>query len=206
MGKMHRINTEYFRMDENGEIFCQFGMSVICRVKTGWGQEGDPVQFYYRDQKLVGPETHVGDVVFMEHDGPRTTWVIARKPRDPRLALLWEFGYRSATRIKVEEPSPREVIYELRKTAFGTVYTEGPSRYNSYWNEGGCFIGDGFVSPTIIKDQSAGNVKVALYSGRVYIGDSSFCQWFMAENASLADVKAALIADNSLNKKHPLLQ
>ena len=205
MGKMHRINTEYFRMDENGEIFCQFGMSVICRVKTGWGQEGDPVQFYYRDQKLVGPETRIGDVVFMEHDGPRTSWVIARKPRDPRLSLLWEFGYRASTRVRVEDPSVAAVCYELRKKAFGTAYTEGPSRYNSAWNEAGCFIGDGFASPTIIKD-STDKVLVALYCGRVFGADSSFCQWFMDGNATLSDVKSALLADCTCNKEHPLLQ
>lgn len=206
MAKLHRIDTNRFTMDRNGEIVARFGMSIECRVETGWGQEGDPVGFYYKGQKLSGPETRVGDVVFMDHDGPRTSWVIGKKPRDPRLALLWEFGYRSATRIKVEEPSPREVIYGLRKAAFGTAYTEGPSKYNSYWNEAGCFIGDGFESPTIITDQSSGNVKVALYSGRVYIGDSSFCQWFMAEDASIADVKSALLANCSCNKEHPLLQ
>ena len=206
MAKLHRINMENFKMDTEGELTCQFGMSIDCRVKTGWGQEGDPVEFYYRNQKLNGPKTRVGDIIYMDHDGPRTTWVLGRKPRDPRLALLWEFGYRSATRIKVEEPSPREVIYGLRKAAFGYAYTDGPSKYNSYWNEAGCFIGDGFTSPTIIKDSTGDKVLVALYSGRVYIGDSSFCQWFMAEDASIADVKSALLADCSCNKEHPLLQ
>lgn len=205
MAKLHRIDTNRFTMDANGELACQFGMSIICRVKTGWGQDGDPVEFYYKGQRLAGPETHVGDVVFMEHDGPRTTWVLGKKPRDPRLALLWEFGFRSATRIKVEEPTPREVIYGLRKAAFGTAYTEGPGKYNSCWNEAGCFIGDGFTSPTIIQD-TKGNVLVALYFGRVYIGDSSFCQWFMADKATLEDVKSALLANCSLNKEHPLLQ
>ena len=205
MGKMHRINTEYFRMDENGEIFCQFGMSITCRVKTGWGQEGDPVQFYYRDQKLSGPETMIGDVIFMEHDGPRTSWVIARKPRDPRLLLLWEFGYRSATRIRVEETTVANICDEMRKKAFGYAYTDGPSKFNSSWNEYGAFIGDGFTSPTIIKD-STGKVLVALYRGRAFSGNSSFCQWFMDGNATLSDVKSALLADCSLNKEHPLLQ
>lgn len=205
MGKLHHISSERFSMNQNGEIMARFGMSIECRVKTGWGQEGDPVQFYYRDQKLVGPETRVGDVVFMEHDGPRTSWVIARKPRDPRLSLLWEFGYRASTRVRVEDPSVAAVCHELRKKAFGTAYTEGPSRYNSAWNEAGCFIGDGFASPTIIKD-STDKVLVALYCGRVFGADSSFCQWFMDGNATLSDVKSALLADCSLNQKHPLLQ
>ena len=205
MGKLHHISSERFSMNQNGEIMARFGMSIECRVKTGWGQEGDPVQFYYRDQKLVGPETRVGDVVFMEHDGPRTSWVIARKPRDPRLSLLWEFGYRASTRVRVEDPSVAAVCNELRKKAFGTAYTEGPSRYNSAWNEAGCFIGDGFASPTIIKD-STDKVLVALYCGRVFGADSSFCQWFMDGNATLSDVKSALLADCTCNKEHPLLQ
>ena len=206
MGKMHRINTEYFRMDENGEIFCQFGMSVICRVKTGWGQEGDPVQFYYRDQKLVGPETRIGDVVFMEHDGPRTSWVIARKPRDPRLSLLWEFGYRASTRVQVEETTVANICDEMRKKAFGYAYTDGPSKFNSYWNDYGAFVGDGFKSPTIIKNAKGDEVLVALYSGRVYGADSTFCRWFMNEKATITDVKSSLLADCSLNQKDPLLQ
>ena len=206
MGKLHHISSERFSMNQNGEIMARFGMSIECRVKTGWGQEGDPVQFYYRDQKLVGPETRVGDVVFMEHDGPRTTWVLSKKPRDPRLLLLWEFGYRSATRIRVEETTVANICYELRKKAFGTAYTEGPSRYNSYWNDYGAFVGDGFKSPTIIKNAKGDEVLVALYSGRVYGADSSFRQWFMNESATLDDVKSALLADCSLNQKHPLLQ
>ena len=205
MGKLHHISSERFSMNQNGEIMARFGMSIDCRVKSGWGQDGDPVQFYYRDQKLSGPETMIGDVIFMDHDGPRTSWVIGKKPRDPRLSLLWEFGYRSATRVRTADPSVAAVCYELRKKAFGTAYTEGPSRYNSYWNEAGCFIGDGFASPTIIKD-STGKVLVALYSGRVYGGDCSFRQWFMNEKATITDVKSALLADCSLNKEHPLLQ
>ena len=205
MGKLHHISSERFSMNQNGEIMARFGMSIECRVKTGWGQEGDPVQFYYRDQKLVGPETRIGDVVFMEHDGPRTSWVIGKKPRDPRNSLLWEFGYRSATRIRVEDPSVAAVCYELRKKAFGYAYTDGPSRYNSAWNEAGCFIGDGFTSPTIIKD-STDKVLVALYRGRVSGADSTFCRWFMNEKATITDVKSALLADCSLNQKHPLLQ
>ena len=206
MGKMHRINTEYFRMDENGEIFCQFGMSVICRVESGWGQEGDPVGFYFRGQKLEGPETHIGDIIYMDHDGPRTTWVLSKKPRDPRLLLLWEFGYRSATRIRVEETTVANICYELRKKAFGYAYTDGPSKFNSSWNEYGAFIGDGFTSPTIIKDSTGDKVLVALYRGRAFSGDSSFCRWFMNEKATITDVKSALLADCSLNQKHPLLQ
>lgn len=206
MSKLHRINSDRFTMDQVGEIITHFGMSIECRVESGWGQKGDPVGFYYKGQKLSGPETRVGDVVFMDHDGPRTTWVLGKKPRDPRLALLWEFGFRSATRIKVEEPTPGEVIYGLRKAAFGTAYTEGPGKYNSCWNEAGCFIGDGFTSPTFIKDNN-GKVLVALYSGRVFGGNSGFCQWFMAEDATLEDVKSALIADGSCNDEgHPLLQ
>ena len=205
MGKLHHVDIARFSMNDSGEIVSRFGMSIECRLESGWGQEGDPVQFYYRDQKLVGPETRVGDVVFMEHDGPRTSWVIARKPRDPRLSLLWEFGYRASTRVRVEDPSVAAVCYGLRKKAFGTAYTEGPSRYNSAWNEAGCFIGDGFASPTIIKD-STDKVLVALYCGRVFGADSSFCQWFMDGNATLSDVKSALLADCTCNKEHPLLQ
>ena len=206
MGKLHHISSERFSMNQNGEIMARFGMSIECRVKTGWGQEGDPVQFYYRDQKLEGPETHIGDIIYMDHDGPRTTWVLSKKPRDPRLLLLWEFGYRSATRIRVEETTVANICYELRKKAFGTAYTEGPSRYNSYWNDYGAFVGDGFKSPTIIKNAKGDEVLVALYSGRVYGADSSFRQWFMNESATLDDVKSALLADCSLNQKHPLLQ
>ena len=205
MGKLHKIDIVRFRMDANGEIVSRFGMSIDCKVESGWGQEGDPVGFYYNGQKLAGPETRIGDIIFMDHDGPRTTWVLGRKPRDPRLSLLWEFGYSSATRIKVEEHSVAAVCYELRKEAFGYAYTDGPSVFNSSWNEYGAFIGDGFTSPAIIKN-SNGEVLVALYSGRRFNGDSGFCQWFMAENATLADVKSALLADNSLNKEHPLLQ
>ena len=205
MAKLHVINEKYFKMSDSMEVFCQFGMSILCRVETGWGQEGDLVGFYYKGQKLDGPEVRVGDIVYMDHDGPRTTWVLGKKPRDPRLLLLWEFGYRSATRIRVEETTVANICYELRKKAFGTAYTEGPSRYNSAWNEAGCFIGDGFASPTIIKD-STDKVLVALYCGRVFGADSSFCQWFMNESATLDDVKSALLADCSLNQKHPLLQ
>lgn len=205
MGKMHRINSDCFKMDDSGELTCRFGMSIICKVETGWGQEGDLVSFHYNGQKLSGPVTHVGDIVFMEHDGPRTTWVLGKKPRDPRLSLLWEFGYRSSTRVQVKDRTCREVAYELRKQAFGYAYTDGPSKFNSSWNEGGCFIGDSFSSPTFIKDDN-GEVIVALYSGRRFSGNSGFCQWFMAENATLADVKSALLADSSLNKEHPLLQ
>ena len=201
MGKLHRINTEYFRMDENGEIFCQFGMSIICRVKTGWGQEGDPVQFYYRDQKLVGPETRVGDVVFMEHDGPRTSWVLGKKPRDPRLALLWEFGFRSSTRVNVEDHSVDSVVHELRIHA-GFEYADDPDPTDWAWREP---LPCGSKKPSIVKDNS-GSVMVALYHGRVCGRDTGYCQWFMAENASLTDIKSALIADSSLNKEHPLLQ
>lgn len=205
MGKLHRIDTTRFNLDANGELVARFGMSIDCIVKTGWGQEGDPVEFYYRGQKLVGPETRVGDIIYMDHDGPRTTWVLGKKPSDPRLELLWEFGYRSSTRIDVTEPLPGEVVYELRARAFGTAYTEGPSRCNSCWNEHGVFIGDGFKFPTIIKN-AKGEVLVALYSGRVFGGNSGFCQWFMAEKATLEDVKSALIAKSSCNKVHPLLQ
>lgn len=205
MAKLHRIDTNRFTMDHNGEIVARFGMSIDCKVKFGWGQEGDPVEFYYRDQKLNGPETRVGDIIYMDHDGPRTTWVIGKKPRDSRLALLWEFGYRASTRVQVEDSSPREVAYALRAKAFGTAYTEGPSRYNSYWNDYGAFVGDGFKSPTIIKN-AKGEVLVALYSGRVYGADSSFCQWFLADKATIGDVKSALLADCSCNKEHPLLQ
>ena len=202
---MHRIVDSRFKMDENGELVCRLGMSIDCRVKTGWGQEGDPVEFYYRNQKLNGPETRVGDIVFMEHDGPRTTWVLGKKPRDPRLSLLWEFGYRSSTRVQVEESSPANVMYALRSNAFGADYTDGPNKYNWAWNDDNCFIGDGFTKPTIIKD-SLGKVLVALYSGRMFNHDSYFCQWFMNERATIADVKSALLADCSLNKEHPLLQ
>ena len=205
MGKLHHISSERFSMNQNGEIMARFGMSIECRVESGWGQDGDLVGFYYNDKKLSGPETRIGDDIFMDHDGPRTSWVIGKKPRDPRLSLLWEFGYRSATRVRVEDPSVGTVCYELRKKAFGTAYTEGPSRYNSAWNEAGCFIGDGFASPTIIKD-STDKVLVALYCGRVFGADSSFRQWFMNESATLDDVKSALLADCSLNQKHPLLQ
>ena len=206
MGKLHHVDIARFSMNDSGEIVSRFGMSIECRLESGWGQEGDPVQFYYRDQKLVGPETRVGDVIFMEHDGPRTSWVIARKPRDPRLSLLWEFGYRASTRVQVEDSSPSEVVYTLRAQAFGTAYTEGPSKFNSSWNEYGAFIGDGFTSPTIIKDSTGDKVLVALYRGRVFGADSSFCRWFMNEKATITDVKSALLADCSLNQKHPLLQ
>ena len=205
MGKLHHISSERFSMNQNGEIMARFGMSIECRVKSGWGQDGDLVEFYYNDKKLSGPETMIGDVIFMDHDGPRTSWVIGKKPRDPRLSLLWEFGYRASTRVRVDDPSVAAVCYGLRKKAFGTAYTEGPSRYNSAWNEAGCFIGDGFKSPTIIKN-AKGDVLVALYSGRVFGADTSFCQWFMNEATTLDDVKSALLADYSLNQKHPLLQ
>ena len=206
MGKLHHISSECFSMNQNGEIMARFGMSIICRVETGWGQDGDLVGFYYNDKKLSGPETRIGDDIFMDHDGPRTSWVIGKKPRDPRLALLWEFGYRSSTRIRVEDSSTANICYELRKAAFGYAYTDGPSQHNSSWNEYGAFVGDGFTSPTIIKDSTGDKVLVALYRGRVFGGDSSFCQWFMAEDASIADVKSALLANCSCNKEHPLLQ
>ena len=206
MGKLHHVDIARFSMNDSGEIVSRFGMSIECMVESGWGHEGDPVGFYFRGQKLEGPETHIGDIIYMDHDGPRTTWVLGKKPRDPRLLLLWEFGYRSSTRIRVEETTVANICYELRKKAFGTAYTEGPSRYNSAWNEAGCFIGDGFASPTIIKNAKGDEVLVALYSGRVYGADSSFCQWFMNEKATITDIKSALLADCSLNQKHPLLQ
>lgn len=205
MGKLHHISSERFSMYQNGEIMARFGMSIECRVEFGWGQDGDLVGFYYNDKKLSGPETRIGDDIFMDHDGPRTSWVIGKKPRDPRLSLLWEFGYRSATRVRVEDPSIAAVCYELRKAAFGYAYTDGPSQHNSAWNEAGCFIGDGFASPTIIKD-STDKVLVALYCGRVFGADSSFRQWFMNESATLDDVKSALRADCTCDEEHPLLQ
>ena len=205
MGKLHNIDITRFRMDANGEVVSRLGMSIDCIVESGWGADGDPVGFYYNNQKLDGPTTRIGDTIFMEHDGPRTTWVIGKKPRDPRLALLWEFGYRSSTRIRVEDSSAANICYELRKAAFGYAYTDGPSQHNSSWNEYGAFVGDGFTSPTFIKN-SNGEVLVALYSGRRFNGDSGFCQWFLADTATLEDVKSALLADCSLNQKHPLLQ
>ena len=205
MSKLHHIISDHFHMDNNGELICRLGMSIICRVEVGWGQDGDLVGFYYNDKKLSGPETRVGDVIFMDHDGPRTSWVLGKKPRDPRLQLLWEFGYRKSTRVQVEETTVANVVYELRSNAFGIDYTEGPNKYNWAWNDDGCFIGDGFSKPTIVKDNS-GKVLVALYSGRVFNHDTSYCQWFMAEDATMADVKSALLADNSLNKRSPLLQ
>ena len=206
MGKSHHISSERFSMNQNGEIMARFGMSIECRVESGWGQEGDPVGFYFRGQKLEGPETHIGDIIYMDHDGPRTTWVLSKKPRDPRLLLLWEFGYRSATRIRVEETTVANICYELRKKAFGYAYTDGPSKFNSSWNEYGAFIGDGFTSPTIIKDSTGDKVLVALYRGRVFNGNSSFCQWFMDGNATLSDIKSALRADCTCNEEHSLLQ
>ena len=199
MAKLHRISTDRFTMDANGELACQFGMSIICRVKTGWGQDGDPVEFYYKGQRLAGPETHVGDVVFMEHDGPRTTWVLGRKPRDPRLSLLWEFGYRASTRVKVEDPSVDSVVHELRIRA-GFEYPEDPTDWA--WREP---LPCGSKKPTVIKDTS-GNVLVALYAGRVVGRDTTYCQWFMSEAATMADIKSALITRSSVNKRHPLLQ
>ena len=206
MGKLHHVDIARFSMNDSGEIVSRFGMSIECRVESGWGQEGDPVGFYFRGQKLEGPETHIGDIIYMDHDGPRTTWVLSKKPRDPRLLLLWEFGYRSATRIRVEETTVANICYELRKKAFGYAYTDGPSKFNSSWNEYGAFIGDGFTSPTIIKDSTGDKVLVALYRGRVFNGDASFCQWFMDGSATLSDIKSALRADCTCNEEHPLLQ
>ena len=206
MGKLHHVDIARFSMNDSGEIVSRFGMSIECRVEYGWGQEGDPVGFYFRGQKLEGPETHIGDIIYMDHDGPRTTWVLSKKPRDPRLLLLWEFGYRSATRIRVEETTVANICDEMRKKAFGYAYTDGPSKFNSSWNEYGAFIGDGFTSPTIIKDSTGDKVLVALYRGRVFNGDASFCQWFMDGNATLSDIKSALRADCTCNEEHPLLQ
>lgn len=203
--KLHHIDINRFKMDIHGEISCVLGMSILCRVESGWGQEGDPVAFYFRGQRLAGPKVYIGDNIYMNHFGSETTWVIAKKPCDPRLSLLWEFGYRSSTRVRVEDPSVSAVCYELRKKAFGFDYTDGCGHTNWAWNEYGAFIGDGFTSPTIIKKPS-GKVLVALYKGRMYIGNSGFCQWFLADEATIADVKAALLADCSLNKEHPLLQ
>ena len=198
--KMHRIALERFKMDINTELTCLLGMSILCRIESGWGQEGDPVAFYYKGHRLAGgPTVHIGDNIFMDHRGPRTTWVIARKPRDPRLFLLWEFGYRSATRVRVEDSSPREVIHALRTHA-GFEYPDEPDDWT--WREP---LPCGSKKPTVIKDDS-GNVLVALYAGKVVGRDTGYCQWFMAENANLADVKAALIARSAINKRHPLLQ
>ena len=201
MGKMHRIVDSRFKMDENGELVCRLGMSIDCQVKTGWGREGDPVEFYYHGQKLDGPKTHVGDNIYMDHDGPRTSWIIAKKPRDPRLSLLWEFGFRSSTRVNVEDHSADSVVHELRVHA-GFEYPDDSDPTDWAWREP---LPCGTRKPIIVKDNS-GNVMVALYSGRVSGRDTGYCQWFMAENASLADIKSALIADSSLNKEHPLLQ
>ena len=200
MGKLHHVVENCFRMDDNGEITCRFGMSIDCRVKTGWGQEGDPVEFYYREQKLSGPETRVGDVIFMDHDGPRTSWVIGKKPRDPRLSLLWEFGYRASTRVNVEEHSIDRVVHELRVRAGFEYPDSDPTDWS--WREP---LPCGSRKPTIITD-AAGNVLVALYAGRVMGHDTTYCQWYMNEAATMADIKSALIARSSVNKRHPLLQ
>lgn len=199
MAKLHRINMENFKMDTEGELTCQFGMSIICKVEMGWGQEGDPVSFYCKGQKLSGPETHVGDSIFMDHRGPETTWLIAKKPRDPRLALLWKFGYRASTRVNVEDHSVDRVVHELRIRA-GFEYPDEPE--NWAWREP---LPCGSKKPTVIKDAS-GNVLVALYAGRVVGRDTTYCQWFMSEGATMADIKSALITRSSVNKRHPLLQ
>ena len=201
MSKLHIINEKYFKMSDSMEVFCQFGMSILCRVETGWGKIGDPVGFYYKGQKLSGPETHVGDAIFMDHDGPHTSWIIAKKPRDPRLSLLWEFGYRSATRIRVAEPSADAVLHELRVRA-GFEYADDPTDDNWAWKEP--IIERPSKKPVIIKD-AKGNVLVALYAG--YVGSGrTYCYWFMREDASLADIKSALLASSESNKRHPLLQ
>lgn len=201
MAKLHRVVENCFRMDDNGEITCHFGMSIICRVETGWGKIGDLVGFYYKGQKLAGPETHVGDAIFMDHDGPRTSWVIAKKPRDPRLSLLWEFGYRSTTRIRVAEPSVDVVLHELRVHAgFDYPVVSDPSDWG--WREP--IIERPSKKPVIIKDR-IGNVLVALYAG--YMGSGrTYCYWFMSDTATVADVKSALLTSSKTNKEHPLLQ
>ena len=204
MAKLHVINEKYFKMSDSMEIFCQFGMSILCRVETGWGQEGDLVGFYYKGQKLDGPETHVGDIIYMDHDGPRTTWVIGKKPRDPRLALLWEFGYRSATRIRVAEPSVDMVLHELKVHAgFDYPVVSDPSESDWGWREP--IIERPSKKPIIITDNTGNNVLVALFAG--YKGSGrTYCYWFMADNATIADVKSALIASSETNKKYLLLQ
>ena len=203
MAKLHVINEKYFKMSDSMEVFCQFGMSILCRVETGWGQEGDLVGFYYKGQKLDGPEVRVGDIVYMDHDGPRTSWVIGKKPRDPRLSLLWEFGYRSATRVRVEDPSPTRVIHKLRvRAGFEYPNDSDPGPGDWTWREP--IIERESKKPVIIKD-ATGNVLVALYAGYVRSG-RTYCYWFMNESASLADIKSALLASSISNKEHPLLQ
>ena len=199
MSKLHHISGDYFHMDDNGELTCRFGMSIICKVETGWGQEGDLVSFCCKGQKLSGPETHVGDIIFMDHRGPETSWLIAKKPRDPRLKLLWEFGYRSNTRVKVEEPSVNSVVHELRVHA-GFEYPNVPDDWS--WREP---LPCGSRKPTVVKD-AGDNVLVALYAGRVVGRDTTYCQWYMNEAATMADIKSALIAHSSVNKRYLLLQ
>ena len=199
MSKLHIINEKYFKMSDSMEVFCQLGMSILCRVETGWGKIGDPVGFYYKGQKLSGPETHVGDAIFMDHDGPYTSWIIAKKPRDPRLSLLWEFGYRSSTRINVEDPSVDSVVHALRIHA-GFEYADGPAD-DWAWREP--IIEKPSKKPVIIKDKTG--VLVSLFAG--YLGSGrTYCYWFMREDASLVDIKSALLASSESNKRHPLLQ
>ena len=45
MGKLHHAHIARFSMNDSRDIVSRFGMSIECRVKTGWCQEGDPVQF-----------------------------------------------------------------------------------------------------------------------------------------------------------------
>ena len=201
MGKLHHIDSARFVMDTNGEITARFGMSIVCRVETGWGQDGDLVGFYYKGQRLTGPETRVGDIVFMDHDGPRTTWVLGRKPKDPRLELLWEFGYRASTRIRVAEPSVVVVLHELRVHA-GFEYPTASDPTDWAWRPP--ILERESKKPVLIKDNT-GNVLVALYAG--YVGSGrTYCHWFMADNATITDVKSALLASSKTNKEHPLLQ
>lgn len=196
---LHRIILERFKMDINFELTCKLGMSILCRVESGWGQEGDPVAFYFRGQRLAGPEVHIGDNIYMNHMGSETTWVVAKKPRDPRLSLLWEFGYRSSTRIRVDDRSPKDVVHALRVQA-GFEYPDEPDDWG--WREP---LPCGSKKPNIIKDQN-GKVLVALYSGRTIGRDTTYCQWYLAEEATTDDVKAALIAHRASNANHPLLQ
>lgn len=200
MNKLHRINIDYFKMDDNGDIYCHFGKSIVCKVEKGCGQDGDPVCFYYRGQKLNGPDTRVGDIVYMHHNGPRTTWVLDKKPEDPRFALLWEAGFSSSSRIKVDDPYPARVISALREKAFGYTWTKGPENWSV--NEYIRFVGEGLSHPTIIRDDS-NMVKVALYSGSNGLDD--YCQWYMADDATLADVEAALLSERRWNEDNPHL-
>jgi hypothetical protein len=180
--KVYGLKKEYFRKPEKGSN------GLRC-YPTGWSTgfyrnpETEEIFFAVMGQpptKIEGPKLKLGDYVVVWADGIRSRYEIAKLPKDPRLAILWRFGYRKATRITDGSGD----FWDQVANAFG-----GANEWD--FNEHGIFIRDGLSRPVEVKN-SDGKIMVSLYSGRVHCSDKGFCSWYMNESATLEQVKEAL--------------